>query len=102
MRKKKAADSQTPISPVNAYIPKQDKSYAQFKKELQKAGLTDIFELDNILYVHANADDLNETGKTMQRIAENIQYPHSYGLTTKKPSNSIKSIGDARDNGSEE
>lgn len=102
MSKKKAAESKTPVCTANTYVLKPDKSYAQFKKELQKAGLTDIFEIDNILYVHADADDLKETGKTMQIIAENIQYPHSYGVTTKKPSNSIKSIDDARVDSAEE
>lgn len=100
MRKKKAAESQTPVNPVNAYIPKPDKSYAQFKKELQKAGYDDVFEQDNMLYVHA--DDkaiLEEASAKMRKIAESIGYPHSFGVTTRKPLDAIKSVGNVdRDN----
>lgn len=96
MRKKKSAESQTPVNPVNAYIPKPDKSYAQFRKELQRAGYDDVFEQDNMLYVHTDDETvLEEASAKMRKIAESIGYPHSFGVTTRKPSNAIKSVSNA-------
>ena len=49
MRKKKTAESKlTANTVVNAFKPEPDNSYAQFKKELQKAGYRDVFEQNNI------------------------------------------------------
>lgn len=96
MRKKKATESRTPVSTPNAYVPKPDKSYAQFRKELKKAGYNDVFEQDNMLYVHADDETVLEEASTkMRKIAESIGYPHSFGVTTRKPSNAIKSVSNA-------
>ena len=94
MRKKKAAESRTPVSTQNTYVPKPDKSYAQFKKELQKAGYNDVFEQDNMLYVHADTEAiLEEASSKIRKIAESIGYPHSFGVTMRKPPTTIKSVG---------
>ena len=94
MRKKKAAESRTPVSTQNTYVPKPDKSYAQFRKELKKAGYNDVFEQDNMLYVHADTEAiLEETSSKIRKIAESIGYPHSFGVTMRKPPTVIKSVG---------
>lgn len=94
MRKKKAAESRTPVSTQNTYVPKPDKSYAQFRKELKKAGYNDVFEQDNMLYVHADTEAiLEEASSKIRKIAESIGYPHSFGVTMRKPPTTIKSVG---------
>ena len=95
MRKKKAAESKSTVSTVaNTFKPKPDNSYAQFKKELQKAGYRDVFEQNNMLYVHADTEaNIEEASSKIRKIAESIGYPHSFGVTMRKPPTAIKSVG---------
>ena len=64
-------------------------------KKNYKKRVTEMFSNRTILlYVHADTEViLEEASSKIRRIAESIGYPHCFGVTMRKPSNVIKSIG---------